>query len=459
MTVKTIPYNFIARAYQLEFLHEIEKAIDGESDKRYFYQIWHRRSGKDKTNIADVVPRRLIKDPCQVKYVYPTSVMGRGHLWEAIDKDGFKFINHIPKELRAGDANSTRMVINVKNGTNTDSQFQVVGANHPDSLRGGGAKLFVFSEWAEHDPYAWDVVEPILRENDGIAVFNTTPKGDNHARALLEYAKGSDKWWTQTLTVDDTKVFTKNDMEALVIDVVKRFEANGRSRGEAEAYIQQEYYCSFDAPVLGSYYGASIKKAEEEKRITHVPHQQGIPVSTYWDLGIDDSMTIWFLQVVGQELHFIDYYENSGEGLPHYAKYLQDKNYVYNYHNAPFDIEARELGSGKSRKEIASKLGISFRVAPRLRIEEGINAGRTIFSQCWFDKEKCHRGIQALKNYKKEWDDKNMVYRKHPLHNWASHGADAFRTFAVTYRRPIHIPSGDEYDPGGVQPYIPGTLI
>ena len=458
MTVKTIPYNFIARAYQLEFLREIEKAVDGESDKRYFYQIWHRRSGKDKTNIADVVPRRLIKDPCQVKYVYPTSVMGRGHLWEAIDKDGFKFINHIPRELRVGDANSTRMVINVKNGTNTDSQFQIVGANHPDSLRGGGAKLFVFSEWAEHDPYAWDVVEPILRENDGIAVFNTTPKGDNHARALLEYAKGSDKWWTQTLTVDDTKVFTKNDMEALVIDVVKRFEANGRSRGEAEAYIQQEYYCSFDAPVLGSYYGASIKKAEEEKRITHVPHQQGISVSTYWDLGIDDSMTIWFLQVVGQELHFIDYYENSGEGLPHYAKYLQDKSYVYDHHNAPFDIEARELGSGKSRKEVAAKLGIRFRVAPKLRIEEGINAGRTIFSQCWFDKEKCHRGIQALKNYKKEWDDKNMVYRKHPLHNWASHGADAFRTFAVTYRKPIHMLGGDDYDPGGVKPLIPGTL-
>ena len=159
----TIPHNFVARDYQVPFLKEIARAMRGESEKRFFYQIWHRRAGKDKTNIADVVPRRLIKDPVQVKYVYPTNVMGRGHMWEALDKDGFKFTNHIPEDIRDGDANESRMIIKVKNQVDplTPSQFQVIGANEPDRLRGGGSKLFIFSEWADHDPYSYEVIEPI----------------------------------------------------------------------------------------------------------------------------------------------------------------------------------------------------------------------------------------------------------------------------------------------------------
>ena len=448
-----IPYNFTARDYQIPFLHEVEKSIKGESDIRYFYQIWHRRSGKDKSNMADTIPRRLIKDPCQVKYIYPTSVMGRGHLWEALDREGFRFINHIPQEIRVSDPNDTRMIIKVKNGTDTPSMFQVAGANDPDSLRGGNPKLTVFSEWADHDPYTWDVVEPIIRENDGIAIFNTTPKGDNHARALFEYAKDNPRWWVETLTVDDTGVFTKEQMDGLRADVIKRFEANGRSEEEANAYIEQEYYCSFDSPVLGSYYGAAVRKAEKDGRITTVPYEQRLPVYTAWDLGIDDSMTIWFFQVLGMEIRFIDYYENSGEGLSHYALEMQEKKYIYTTAYAPHDINVRELGTGKSRLETGKSLGIKFKPVPMLKINEGINAGRSIFNQCYFDKDKCSRGIQALKNYKKDWDEKNMVYRRGPLHNWASHGADAFRTFAVGYRKPYE--QGDQ-DPGGVKPLYDG---
>ena len=235
-----IPYNFVARDYQVPFLKAIERSIKGESDIRYFYQIWHRRSGKDKTNMADTFPRRLIRDPCQGKYVYPTSVMGRGHLWEALDRDGFRFIDHIPKQIRVDKPNDTRMIIKVKNGTDTPSMFQVAGANDPDSLRGGNPKLYGFSEWADHDPYTWDVVEPIVRENDGIAVFNTTPKGDNHARSLFEYAKDDPKWWVETLTVEDTNVFTPQQMEGIKADVIRRFEAQGRSEEEANAYIFEE---------------------------------------------------------------------------------------------------------------------------------------------------------------------------------------------------------------------------
>lgn len=447
-----IPHKFIARDYQVPFLREVERAIAGKSDKRFFYIIWHRRAGKDLSCISDIAPRRLIKDNCLVKYVYPTSIMGRDNLWTGMDKGGFKFIDHIPNELRVGDQNETRMMIKVKNQVAGESLFQVTGANHPDSLRGGNPKLFIFSEWSDHDPYAWDVVEPILRENDGIAIFNTTPKGNNHARSLYEFAKDNPKWWVQTLTYKDTGIFSEEEYQGIVQDTIKRFEADGRSPEEAIAYCEQEYMCSFDSPVVGAYYGAAIRKAESEGRITIVPYDQSLPVHTAWDLGIDDSTSILFFQSIGMEVRFIDYYENTGEGLPHYAQVLQEKKYIYGKHYPPHDIAVRELGSGKSRIEIAKSLGINFSEPVSLGLDEGINAARTIFSQCWFDKDKCSRIINSLKNYKKDWDEKNKVFRNNPLHNWASHGADAFRTFAVSFKRQIQTQQQTSF--GGVKPYF-----
>lgn len=452
---RIIPYHFQAREYQLPFLDAVESAIDGTSEIRYFLQIWHRRSGKDKTNIADVVPRRLIKDPALVKYVYPTLIMGRENLWDAIGGDGFRYREHIAPFIRAGEPNETRMTIPVRNGTDTASLFQVAGSDKPDSLRGGNPKMLIFSEWAEQDPYAWDVVEPILKENDGIAIFNTTPKGDNHARALFEYAKNNPLWYVQLLTAEDTGIWTKQELEFIRNDIIKRFAANGRSEAEAIAYFEQEYMCSFKSPVIGSYYGAAIQRAETEHRITKVPVNEMFQVNTSWDLGMDDSMTIWFFQQIGQEIHFIDYYENSGEGLEFYALELQKRGYLYGKHYAPHDIAVRELGTGKSRLEIGRTLGIRFEQGARLDVEDGINAVRSMFSQFWFDAEKCHRGINALKNYRKEWDEKNKTFKNNPKHDWASHGADAIRTFAVNYKKPSA--NIDYSDVGGVKPYIEGV--
>lgn len=447
-----IPYNFLARPYQIPFLRQIEASINGESDIRYFLQVWHRRSGKDKTNVADVVPRRLIKDPCLVKYVYPTLVMGRENLWNGIGSDGFRYLDHIPEFIRSGNPNETRMTASIKNG----SLFQVSGSDKPDSLRGGNAKLYIFSEWSEQDPYAWDVAEPILRENGGIAVFNMTPKGDNHARALFEYAKNNPKWYVQLLTAYDTKIWTDKEIEEIRDDIIRRFSALGRSEAEAIAYFEQEYMCSFKSAVIGSYYGAAIQKAEQDGRIGMVPYMQGYPVNTFWDLGMDDSMTIWFEQDIGFGFNFIDYYENSGEGLAHYAKILQDKNYLYGKHTAPHDIAVRELGTGKSRLEAAKSYGIKFEVAPMLDVQDGIDATRAVLSRCYFDANKCHRGINCLKNYKKDWDEKNQVFRNNPKHDWASHGADAMRVFSTGHKK---VPQRQKVTGfGGVKPMMPGTL-
>lgn len=440
MNEKRIPYNFEAREYQIPFLNAVQDSIDGLSKVRYFLQIWHRRSGKDKTNVADVVPRRLIKDPCIVKYVYPTLVMGRENLWDGIGGDGFRYREHIPPFIRAGSPNDTMMKIPVKNPQYKEEEgnhslFQIGGSDRPDSLRGGNPKLFVFSEWSEQDPYAWDVVEPILRENDGIGIFNLTPKGDNHARGMYEYAKNHPLWHVEILTAEDTGIWSVAQLDEIRNDIIKRFSANGRSEAEAISYFEQEYMCSFKSPVIGAYYGAAVQRAEKEHRIGSVPVQEGYVVDTAWDLGMDDSTTIWFFQQVGQEIHFVDYYENSGEGLAHYAKVLQDRGYVYGRHFAPHDIAVRELGTGRSRLETAKNLGIRFEESKRLEVEDGINAVRALFSQFWFDAEKCHRGINCLKNYRKEWDEKNKVFRTTPKHDWASHGADAMRTFGVNYRK------------------------
>lgn len=425
-----IPHNFTARDYQVQFLKAVEDSINGKSPIRYFFQCWHRRSGKDKTNIADVVPRRLIKDSCLVKYVYPTLVMGRDHLWDGIGSDGFKYIDHIPQQLRAGGANTTRMVIRTKNG----SQFQIGGSDEPDSLRGGNPKMFVFSEWSEQNPYAWDVVEPILRENDGIAIFNLTPKGDNHAKALLEYARDNPLWFTQVLTANDTNVFSPEQLVQIKQDIIKRFIAQGRGEEEAIAYFDQEYMCSFESAVVGSYYGAALRRAESEGRIGNVPWEPQLPVHTFWDIGVGDSTAIWFMQALGREIRVIDYYETSGEGVPHYISVLKNKPYIYGEVFWPHDGTVREFGSGLSRVETAKQHGMKPKIVARQSIEDGIEAARTLLARCYFDKTKCDRGIKALKNYKKDWDDKNQVFRDKPLHDWSSHGADAFRYLAVGFK-------------------------
>jgi len=210
--------------------------------------------------------------------------------------------------------------------------------------------------------------------------------------------------------------------------------------------------CSFDVPIQGAYYAAQLMAADDEGRISGVPYDPSSSVYTFWDLGIDDSMSIWFLQAVGQELHLIDYYENTGEGINFYIKILKEKPYVYGKHYAPHDIKARELTTGRSRLETAKKLGIDFEVVAKLSIDDGIDAVRMILNRCWFDKVKCEKGLSGLRSYHKEWDEDNQVFKAKPKHDWASHPADAFRTLAVGFQKEIEIESAVEIEVN-VDPY------
>lgn len=431
----TLPFKFTPRRYQLPILD----ALDSKGYKRAI-AVWHRRSGKDKT-FLNYMFKSMYERVGAYFYFFPTYRQGRKVIWQGMDRAGMRFIDHFPKELRKR-VNDQDMLIEAKNG----SIFQVVGTDKIDAVVGANPVGCVFSEWSLQNPAAWDFIRPILAENKGWAVFNYTPRGKNHGWTLLEAAREYPEfWYSEVLTAEDTKAIDPGTLAQERREIIRK---NGN-----DAFYQQEYMCNFDVPIQGAYYGSQMMEADNDKRITAVPYDKGALVHTAWDLGVDDSTAIWFFQTAGQEIHFIDYYENSGEGLNHYVRYLQDKDYIYGKHYAPHDIKVRELGTGKSRLETGKSLGINFEVGRMLPIEDGIDAVRTLLNRCWFDKVKCQKGISALVSYHKEWDEDNQVFMKQPEHDWSSHAADAFRTFGTGYRQTTARPPQEGY--GGLKPLYP----
>ena len=388
-----------------------------ENGGRRAVAVWHRRAGKDSTaiNWTAVAAHQRIGT---YWHMLPTANQGRMVVWEGRDGAGRRLIDQaFPPALRAAERND-RMTMELRCG----SVWQVVGSDNYDRLVGANPIGVVFSEWSLTDPRAWDYVRPILAENGGWAVFVYTPRGKNHSFELFDIARHRGDWFAEQLSVADTGVLSPATI------------SEERASGMSEALIQQEYYCSFEAANEGSYYGKLLEQAEQAGRMTKVPCQPELAVDTWWDLGIGDSTAIWFSQRAGLEQHLIDYYECSGEGLAHFAKLLQDRGYVYGSHWAPHDIAARELGTGKSRLEVARGLGLHFKVAPRLPVEDGVEAVRNLLPRCWFDAEKCRQGLRALKSYHRDFNAQRQTYLPHPVHDWASHGADAFRTGAVTVK-------------------------
>jgi hypothetical protein len=278
----------------------------------------------------------------------------------------------------------------------------------------------VLDEPADMDPRVWpEVIRPALADRKGWAVFIGTPKGHNGFYEIREFAKSAPDWMYLELKASETGIIDPDELVA------------ARQLMTEDQYAQ-EFECSFEAAIMGAYYGKLIAQAEADKRICNVPWEPKIPVHTAWDLGIDDSTAIWFCQQVGQEVRIIDYYENSGVGLDHYAKVLKEKPYVYGNHLLPHDAEVRELGTGRSRVETLASLGVRATVVPLQAVEDGINAARLLLPRCWFDQGKCGpRGLEALRQYRTEYDEKLKAFKNRPLHDWTSHAADGFRTLAM----------------------------
>lgn len=407
MPTITLPHKFIPRDYQLPIWEAFDSGI------KRLIQVWHRRAGKDRNDL-NIVAREMQKKVGVYYYFFPTYSQGKKALWEGIGKDGFRYIDHFPKEL-VESRNNTEMKIHYKNG----SIFQIIGTDDIDKVVGTNPIGVVFSEFSLQNPKVWDFIRPILRENGGWAIFNFTPRGKNHAFKLFEMAKVNAKWFVSLLTVRDTNILTEEDIQ------------EEREAGMLEDMIQQEFYCSFTSSIVGSYYWTQVDWCERNGRFSNVPWDPALPVHTVWDLGVGDSMAIGFFQIVGKEVHMIRYYENSGKGMDFYVKYLSKRPYVYGKHFAPHDIKAKELITGKTRLESASALGIDFEVVPQIGVQNGIDAARMLFKRLWADKKRCEKWIELIPQYTKEYDEDTKIFKDTPLHDWTSHGADMFRYAAV----------------------------
>ena len=411
MTELTIPYHFTPRDYQLPIFEAIDSWI------KRIIMVRHRRAWKDKA-CFNVIVKKAMETVWIYYYVFPTYSQWKKAARDGIDKDGRKTINHIPQEV-VKRKNDTEMKVELING----SIIQIVWSDNVDSIVWTNPIWIVFSEYSLQTPAVRDFLRPILAENGGRAIFNFTPRWDNHAKELLDMAKENKDWMVSIQTVDDTKAIDPEVLEAERREIIQK---NG-----SDAIFQQEYYCSFDAWINGSYYAEILTNLENQGRRTTVPYDPALDVFTVWDLWINDSTAIWFRQRIGKEIRVIDYYENNWEGLSHYVSILKEKWYRYWTIRLPHDAQARSLQTWKTVEEKMYEYGFNdIQIVPKLSVLDGINSARAILPYCYFDREKTERGRKCLKNYHKELDEKRQAF-KWPEHDWSSHGSDAFRYLAV----------------------------
>lgn len=396
-----------------EFLHK--------SLKRFNVLVLHRRAGKTVFSINEMIDRAVKcprKNP-QVCYIAPTYGAAKRIAWNYLKE----YTSMVPGiQVHEGELRLT--IPRADKGD--EVRIYLLGAENPNALRGLYLDFAIIDEYSEMNPEIWtQVVRPALSDRLGGAIFIFTPKGSNHSFDIYRNAlkDTSGEWFAALLTVKDTGLIQEKELEAARAVM-------------SEAEFAQEFMCDFSAALVGAYYKNEMLKAQQDGRITKVSYDSHAFVWTAWDLGMDDQTAVWFIQECGRELHVIDYFEISGAGFDKIVPKILETGYMFAGHILPHDAAVRELGTGKSRSELLrDKFKLKgIKVAPKLRVEDGIAAVRSIFSRLWFDQDKCYDGIEALKSYERKFDPKENTFKSAPRHNWASHGADALRTFATGYR-------------------------
>lgn len=393
--------------------------------QRWGVVVAHRRAGKTVAFINDLIRGALTcphKEP-RFAYVAPYFAQAKDIAWS--------YLKHYTAPIPRVQANESELRVDFPNG----GRVRLYGADNWDRMRGIYLDGVCQDEIGDQDPRAWqEAIRPALADRRGWGLFGGTPKGMNHFAERWEAALQDPGWFTLRLRASET-------------GLLDQAELNDARKAMSEEQYLAEFECSFAASVVGAFYGRELQAAETEGRITTVRHQPEIAVDTWWDLGMDDTTAIIFTQTVGREVHIIDCYEASGEGLPHYALMLQQRGYVYGKHNAPHDIKVRELGSGKSRLETAASLGVRFEVVPDIGRMDGIDALRSFLNRCWFDRENTEQLRRALASYRKVWDEKRRTFLPTPLHDWSSNYADSARYLAVGHKISVAKRARDESAP------------
>jgi phage terminase large subunit len=401
--------------------------------------VWPRRAGKDDVCLhwAAIAAHQR---PATYWHMLPEFAQGRKAIWTAVNPNtGKRRIDEaFPHELRAN-THDAEMFIRFKCG----STWQVVGSDRFDAAVGSPPAGITFSEWALSNPAAWAYLAPILVENNGWAIFITTPRGRNHAFTAHQMARESKDWFQETLTVDDTG-FPRHLVEAQRQEYHAIF---GEDAGDA--LIEQEYFSSFDAAVLGAYWGKELSAAERDGRVRDIPIDPDYPVHAAWDIGVDDPMAFWCFQIGKGFINIVDYYESSGHGFDHYIDWMAERKYK-GIDWVPHDAKMREVGApgARTRIETLKLLGAGIGRRPMLvpdhKLMDGINAGRKTIPLARFDAQRCAKGLECLRQYKAEWDPDLRTFRKAPKHDWSSHSADAWRYLSLSWREPV---PADEVQP------------
>lgn len=393
-----------------------------ERKQRFACIVAHRRAGKTVACVHDLQRGALRCELPRPRFAYLAPFLGQAKqvAWDYM-RVAMAPLRQIEASVHEGE-----LRVDYPNG----GQVRLFGADNADALRGIYLDGVVLDEYADMDPRVWsEVIRPALADRQGWAVFIGTPKGRGAFYQQWQRALADPSWFTMMLKASETGLIPEAELALARRDL-------------SEEQYAQEFECSFEAAIVGAYYGKLMSQAEADGRIAGVPYDPAALVWTAWDLGIRDATAIWFAQMVGREIRIIDYYEASGVDLGHYVRELMGKPYVYAGHIVPHDARAKELGTGKSRVETLEQLGLkNITVAPGLRVEDGINAVRTFIPRCWFEAAKCARGVDALKLYRAEHDEKLQALKPRPVHDWTSHPADAFRYLAMTLdRRTVDAP-------------------
>lgn len=386
-------------------------------EQRWACIVAHRRAGKTVACVMDLIDAalRCEKPNPRFAYVAPYYTQAKDIAWAYVKEYG--------APIPGAQVNESELRLDLPNG----GRVRLYGADNYDRLRGLYFDGIVLDEYADMDPNVWpQVVRPALSDRQGWATFIGTPKGRNDFYRI--WAGDMETHWPGAVNSPEWFHLMLRASETGIVDQGELLDAK---RMLSEDEYEQEYECSFEAAIKGAFYATELKRAQLEGRIANIPIDRSLGVWTAWDLGISDSTAIWFGQTFGHEERIIDYYEAAGVGLDHYAKVLRDKGYTYTKHDFPHDVAVKSLSTGVSRVETLRGLGIEAGIGPRHSIMDGINATRRYIDRCWFDRERCKRGLEALTQYRRDYDEKLKIFKSNPLHDWASHGADAFRTRAA----------------------------
>jgi phage terminase large subunit len=379
--------------------------------QRWACLVCHRRAGKTVACVADLIDAALRskKPNPRFAYVAPYFAQAKDVAWVYLKQFGLR--------IPGASVNETELRLDLPNG----ARVRLYGADNYDRLRGLFLDGIVLDEYADMDPRAWpEVIRPALSDRQGWGVFIGTPKGRNDFYRMYEYAEASEDWFAMTLKADDSGLIALKELE------------DAKSMMTPEQYAQ-EYLCSFDAAIQGAYYASLLADAEAQGRVRDFDADPALPIYTAWDLGIGDSTAIWVFQAAPDGMRLIDHIEDHGKPLPHYVAELNARGYKVRADYVPHDARVRELGTGRTRLETLAGMGRNPQLLPVHQVDDGINAVRQLFPRMWIAR-RCKDGIEALRQYRTDFDEKAKVFKKTPRHDWTSHTADALRYAAMGYR-------------------------